>query len=83
MHYSEILDRIEAILEDTLCRATPPSIWDELESFFDGDELDQFKAEVANEFDVEADTVFEDVVNFKELLVSLRSPKIPKKIIDD
>lgn len=79
MHYSEILDRIEAILEDTFCRDIPPSLWDELESVFDGEELDRFKAEVANEFEVEPDTVFADVVDFKDLLVALGSFSIPEK----
>jgi hypothetical protein len=73
MHYTEILDRIEAILEDSFSREIPPSLWDELDSVFDGEELDQFKAEVANEFDVEVDIVFKDVVNFEELLLSLGS----------
>jgi hypothetical protein len=73
MHYTEILDRIEAILEDSFSREIPQSLWDELDSVFDGEELDQFKAEVANEFDVEVDIVFKDVVNFEELLLSLGS----------
>jgi len=79
MHYMDILDRLEAIIEDDFARSVPSSLWDELDSFFDKDELAQFKTEVANEFDVEADTVFVDTVDFKDLLIALGATHIPEK----
>lgn len=79
MHFSEILDRLEAIIEDDFARSVPSSLCDELDSFFDKDELAQFKAEVANEFDVEADKVFVDAVDFKDLLNALGATHIPEK----
>ena len=42
----DILDRLEAIIEDDFARSVPSSLCDELDSFFDKEELAQFKAEV-------------------------------------
>lgn len=71
MHRLEILDRLEAVLEDTVGRKMPHSLREEFESFFDEDELEKFKREVANEFELESNNVFDDAVDFKDLLMAL------------
>ena len=71
MNRLEILDRLGAVLEDTVGRNMPHSLREEFESFFDEDELEKFKREVANEFDVESNNVFDGAVDFKDLLMGL------------
>lgn len=77
MHPCEILDRLEAILEDDFWRDVPPSLRDELDSFFDVCDLEKFKVAVAEEFDVVADNVFSDVVDFRDLVMALVSAHNP------
>ena len=79
MNRLEILDRLEAIMEDTVRRKLPHSLREELDSLFDDDELEKFKREVANEFELESNTVFDDVVDFKDLLMALGSFSVPEK----
>jgi len=79
MNRLEILDRLGAILEDTVGRKMPHSLREEFESFFDEDELEKFKLEVAIEFDVESDTVFAEVLDFRDLLEALGAFSVPEK----
>jgi hypothetical protein len=71
MNRLEILDRLEAILEDTVGRKLPPTLREELECFFNEEDLEKFKGEVATEFEVESDIVFAEVLDFKDLLEAL------------
>jgi hypothetical protein len=71
MNRPYITEAIAAILEDIFLFKMAVPYRDELDAFFEPDQLEEFKDLVRREFDVDGDTIVDTAATFGELIALL------------
>lgn len=71
MNRAYIIDAISAILEDIYGHPMKVPMREELEAFFEPEELDEFRRLVSQEFDLADDTIVDTAESFLELVALL------------